>query len=90
MTTTEHLYAVLARLKEEAFSIDEIKPEQNLREDLSFSSFDFLELVGALEQEFHITFDSSDFNAHNFETVQSVQTLVSSKLAPVPAEAAAS
>jgi acyl carrier protein len=80
MTHTEKLHGVLAKLKEEALNKDEIKPGHRLREDLSFSSFDFLELVGTLEQEFAITFDSSDFNSQNFETVQSLETLVLGKL----------
>jgi acyl carrier protein len=80
MTHTEKLHKVLAKLKEEAFSLDEIKPGDRLREDLSFSSFDFLELVGTLEQEFGITFDSSDFNSQNFETVHSLEMLLQGKL----------
>ena len=83
------LSGILAGMKQDVLKPEDIREGMNLREDLFFSSFEFLELVAELEKGFSITFDSHDFTSANFETTDALYALIRRKLGitvtPVPA-----
>lgn len=70
---------MLERIKNVFGSFDvkesNISPETSL-EELGFDSLMLLELVVALEEEFHITFDDSDLISRNFETVATIEKII--------------
>lgn len=80
MTISKKLSEILAGMKPEMLKPEDIHEGMNLREDLFFSSFEFLELVAELEKGFSITFDSSDFTSANFETTDALSALIRRKL----------
>lgn len=47
---------------------EQIKPESRFMEDLGFTSFDFMSMLGELEDEFDIEIDQQE--ASNIRTVQ--------------------
>lgn len=90
MTVSKKLSEILAGMKQDILKPEDIHEGMNLREDLFFSSFEFLELVAELEKGFSISFDSSDFSSANFETTDALVALVSRKLEAVNASVAVS
>lgn len=80
MTVSNKLSEILAGMKQEMFKPEDIHEGLNLREDLLFTSFEFLELVAELEKGFSITFNSHDFNSANFETTDALAALIRQKL----------
>lgn len=74
------LSEILAGMKHDVLKPEDIREGMNLREDLFFSSFEFLELVAELEKGFSITFDSHDFTSANFETTDALSALIRRKL----------
>jgi acyl carrier protein len=61
------------------FSLDEVKPQGRLHEDLGCDSLDRVELAMAAEDEFEIELADRDIDA--LTTVESFETLVSRELA---------
>ena len=47
---------------------DQVKPESRFMEDLGFTSFDFMSMLGEIEDEFEIEIDEN--KAANIRTVQ--------------------
>lgn len=47
---------------------EQIKPESRFMEDLGFTSFDFMSMLGELEEEFEVEIDQKE--AANIRTVQ--------------------
>ena len=47
---------------------EDIKPESRFMEDLGFSSFDFMSMLGEVEDELHVEIDQEE--AANIRTVQ--------------------
>ena len=48
---------------------DEIKPESRFMEDLGFTSFDFMGMLGELEDEFEVEIDEQEELAEGFGLV---------------------
>ena len=57
---------------------DEIKPEDNLREDLEIDSLDVMMITQEIEDEFNVTIEKQDLNC--LETVQSIVDIIRQKL----------
>lgn len=64
-----------AILKEKSF-LDEIQPEQKLKDDLGMDSLSVVELIVDLEEAFDVEIDESDLNPEELQTVGQIYELV--------------
>lgn len=69
---------VIEIIKEEFLTKEEIKPGQNLFTDLGCDDLNMIEITIALEEEFSIEIEDSEFEGLN--TVQSIIDLVNRKV----------
>ena len=56
----EHIFQILHRVAPET-DLDRLDPNENLREVLDIDSFDFLNVVVALHENFGVTIPESDY-----------------------------
>jgi acyl carrier protein len=62
--------------------LENIRPEVDFRSTTNFisegylDSFDIVSLVAAIDEEFNISIDGSDILPENFETIDSISSLV--------------
>lgn len=62
--TREEITNTFAKLLEEAVpgaSLDDVEPDENLREMLDIDSFDFLKLMEGVERELKVSVPESDY-----------------------------
>jgi len=71
MELTEKIISIIKNNTEQAY---DVKAETNLRDELGIDSFDTLMIVDAIEDEFNITIDESDFT--QVKTVQDIVHLL--------------
>ena len=58
---------------------EEVVESASFQEDLGADSLDVVELAMALEEEFGITLEDTDFSTDTFATVQSIAEFVANK-----------
>lgn len=72
MEVFEKISGILSELS----GIKEIKPEDNLKEDLALDSISMVALLIEIEDEFGIQLDESDMNPFDLNTVEDAVKLV--------------
>lgn len=58
----------------------DIESSKSLVRDYGVDSFNLLELVAGLEEEFDVVIEDSEFSVSNFETVEALTDFVNEKL----------
>lgn len=55
----------LKKIMKENYRIENISPEANFKKDFGLSSFDFINLICLLEEQFHIEIEEKDYRSLN-------------------------
>lgn len=55
----------LKTLLKKNYNIDDISTETNIKTDLGLTSFDFINLIAAIEDTFHIEIDEEEYHSIN-------------------------
>lgn len=81
LNNTEITEKVIQTIRETAtVKVDQIDERADLRTNYGIDSLTFVEVVGLLEQEFNIQFDTAMLMYDNFSTVEKIVQIVLQKM----------
>ena len=70
------IFEKISKILSELSGIEEIKPENDLKEDLALDSLSMITLLLEIEETFEIELDESDMNPFDLNNVEDVIDLV--------------
>ena len=70
------IFEKISKILSELSGIEEIKPENDLKEDLALDSLSMITLLLEIEETFEIELDESDMNPFDLNTVEDAVKLV--------------